>query len=78
MQKVAGVVTDCAFARLSDVVEGKLRALVPSWVPTPILKVAMQFVPFWCETIYGYDLRDVAPEDSVRYREFSVCFVVVC
>ena len=57
--------TDCAFARLDDVIRGKLRQRVPSWVPEIVLETAMKCTPIFSEMLYGYDMSQVNPEESV-------------
>ena len=63
--KVIAVATDCAFARLDDVILGKLRAKVPKWWPEIVLRTAMKCVPTFSELFYGYDISGVNPEEAV-------------
>ena len=76
------VATDCAFARLDDVIMGRLRNKLPSWWPEVlrepaelVLRAAMNCVPVFSTWLYGYDISDVNPEEAVRFCEM-LCAVL--
>lgn len=59
--EVAAVATDCAFARLEEMIERKLLA-----VPAGLRGTVGRSVQYWAERWVGEVTRDVDPEEAVR------------